>query len=199
MDRSDFTILVADDDDIAHGVITSILAREGYPTVSARNGLEAIEILANHAVKLVMTDLRMPGADGLEVLRQAVRVDPDVAVIIITGHGTIDETLGAMKEGAYDYLAKPFKVEEILLIAEKAYQRALLINQSKLLAGHLRGILRDPAVLEAVSQRRDPEGVPVWIERIECLTALEVLSEDEGKGLRERLVLGNGKGKNTYC
>ena len=111
MKKNGITILVADDDEIVREVIISLLSSEGYTVKAAKDGLEAINILKMENINLVITDLRMPGADGIEVLKEAIKMDPDRAVIILTAYGTLDTALKAIREGAYDYITKPFKME----------------------------------------------------------------------------------------
>jgi DNA-binding NtrC family response regulator len=195
VDRKDFKILVADDDEIARDVISALLSREGYNVVSARDGLEAIKILRKDEMNLVLTDLRMPGADGIEVLKYAVRSNPDIAVVILTAYGTLDTTLEAIKEGAYNYLTKPFKGQEIILVAARAYQMALLIQDNRELKRHLREMYRDIELVKTVVERNDPGMTMGWLERIERLKAMNVLSDQESELLKERLIKGNGQGE----
>ena len=101
MIKKAFGILVADDDEIARDVINSLLSNKGYTVFMAKDGLDAIRVMRREEIRLVITDLRMPGADGIEVLKSALRINPPMAVVILTAYGTPDTTLHAMKEGAY--------------------------------------------------------------------------------------------------
>lgn len=190
MDKSRFKILVADDDEIALDVVSSLLSKEGYPVLKARDGIEAISILRKEEIGLVITDLRMPGADGIEVLRQAVRIDPDVAVVILTAYGTLDSALEAMEEGAFDYLTKPFKVQEILIIAARAFKRALLLEERRELIRLLRDTCRDMEIIKNISSSNNIDIQLSWIERIERLKAMDVITYEEANILKERLVKG---------
>lgn len=192
MIKADFRILVADDDEIARDVIATLLAREGYAVVPVQDGFEAISRLRTQQFQMVITDLMMPGADGIEVLKYAVRTDPDMAVVILTAYGTLDTTLEAIKEGAYDYLTKPFRTQEIAIIAERAYQRALLIMDNRELKKNLRDTYRDLDLLETVAASGNPDVTTGWLERIEKLRTMNVLLSDEAEVLKERLVKGNG-------
>jgi DNA-binding NtrC family response regulator len=107
VDKSSFKILIAEDDEIVQDVIVKFLEDEGYRVVLANDGLEALKILRRDDIRLVLSDLRMPGADGMEVLRTAMQINPRIAVVILTAYGTLDTALEAMKEGAYDYIVKP--------------------------------------------------------------------------------------------
>ena len=194
MDKKKFKILVADDDEIPRDIVSSILCKEGYSVVSATNGLEAINILRLEDINLVITDLRMPGADGLDVLKHALRINPEVAVVILTAYGTLDTALEAIKEGAYDYMTKPFKVQEILILAERAYKRVELINENRELMKHLRDTYRDIEVIKTVSGSNNPPIITGWIERIEKLKEMNILSVQESEKLKKRLIRGNGNG-----
>lgn len=194
VDRKDFKILVADDDDIALDVVAGILSREGYAIVPARNGAEAISAISEERPGLVITDLRMPGADGIEVLKKAVSLDPHTAVVILTAFGTLDTTLEAMRLGAYDYLTKPFKAQEIAIVADRAFKRAVLIRENEALKDLLRGTYLDIAGLYCRADKQDAAGRSLWLARIEDLEALAILTGEEAGLLKERLVMGNGKG-----
>lgn len=198
MEKKDFRILVADDDEIARDVITSLLQRKGYSVISATDGLDAIRILRIEEVGLVITDLRMPGADGIEVLKYAVRTNSDIAVVILTAYGTLDTTLEAIQEGAYDYLTKPFKGQEIILVADRAFQRMTLINENKELTRHLRETYRDMEVLKQVAVSGNPEVTTNWLERIARLNVMGVLAEHDVQILKERLIKGDDKGNSPH-
>jgi len=197
MDKKNFRILVADDDDIARDVITTLLSREGYFVSAVADGLEAINRLKVEDVYLVITDLKMPGADGIEVLKYAVRSNPDIAVTILTAYGALDTTLEAIKEGAYDYLTKPFKTQEITIIAQRAFQRAQLIADNRELKKNLRETYRDLEMLKNVSLSNNPEVTTGWLERIEKLKNMNVLLAHEAEVLKERLVKGYATWQDT--
>jgi DNA-binding NtrC family response regulator len=190
MEKSDFRILVADDDEIARDVIATLLSREGYFVITSVNGLEAINRLQVEEIHLVITDLTMPGADGIEVLKHAVRSNPDRAVVILTAYGTLDTMLEAIEEGAYDYLTKPFKTQEIAILAGRAYQRTLLIADNRELRKNLRDTYRDLELLKRVTTSNNPNVVTGWLERIEKLKSMNVLLDHEAETLKERLIKG---------
>jgi len=196
LEKKAFRILVADDDDIALDVVSMLLSREGYSVVPVKDGLEAIDRLRREEFHLVITDLMMPGAGGIEVLKYASRSNAEIAVVILTAYGTLDTTLEAIKEGAYDYLTKPFRTQEISIIAERAYQRALLIADNRDLKRSLRDTYRDMEIIKTVAASGNPEVTTAWLERIERLRTMNVLLAGEAEVLKERLVRGNGKGQN---
>jgi len=193
VEKNNFRILVADDDDIARDVITTLLSRDGFSVTSAADGLEAINALRIDDVHLVISDLMMPGADGIEVLRFAVRSNPDIAVVILTAYGTLDTTLEAIRAGAYDYLTKPFKAQEISIIAERAFQRAQLIEDNRELKKNLRDTYRDLELLRNITASNNPDVTTGWLERIEKLKTMNVLLAQEADVLKERLVKGHAQ------
>ncbi len=115
-------ILVADDEQNLRRVLVALLRREGHEVVQASNGLEAIDRLGD--VDVVITDLRMPGADGMEVLRAAAKGHPHIPVIMITAYGSVGQAVEAIKAGAFDYVEKPFEQEAIRLVVDKAIGQA---------------------------------------------------------------------------
>jgi DNA-binding NtrC family response regulator len=116
-------ILVADDEPNLRRVLAAILTRDGYTVVQAGDGEEALA-LAERGVDVVVTDLRMPKLDGMAVLRRMVALHPDVPVIMITAHGSVDSAVLAVKLGAFDYLEKPFEQEVIRQVVSKAVRQS---------------------------------------------------------------------------
>jgi DNA-binding NtrC family response regulator len=190
VEKKNFRILVADDDDIVRDVITTLLSRDGFSVTSVSDGLEAINLLRGEDVHLVISDLMMPGADGIEVLKFAVRSKPDIAVVILTAYGTLDTTLEAIQSGAYDYLTKPFKAQEMSILAERAFHRAQLIDDNRELKKSLRDTYRDLGLLKNIVASNNPELTSGWLERIEKLKTMNVLLAQEADMLKERLVKG---------
>jgi CheY-like chemotaxis protein len=144
LEKSDFKILVAEDDAMVREVIVKFLTEEKYPVVVANDGIEAIKLLRLEDVKLVLTDLRMPGADGMEVLRAAV-----------TAYGTLDTALEAMREGAYDYIVKPFVMQQLLLVVRNAFRMANLVEENHQLSYYLKEMYRN---LEAIKMKGSKKG-----------------------------------------
>jgi DNA-binding NtrC family response regulator len=116
-------ILVADDEPNLRRVLAAILSREGYEVTQAADGAEALELLSD-GVDVVITDLKMPRVDGMEVLRTVSTEHPAVPVIMITAFGSIDNAVAAVKAGAFDFIEKPFEQEQIRQIVEKAVKQA---------------------------------------------------------------------------
>jgi two-component system response regulator HydG len=131
------TLLVADDDPGLRESLQRTLTRAGYQVVLATDGRAALERLRGGGMDLVLTDLKMPGLTGIEVLRAAKAIAPDVDVILLTAFGTVEEAVSAMKDGAYDFITKPFRGEQLLKLVAKALERRALIEQNRALQRQL--------------------------------------------------------------
>ena len=126
-------ILIVEDEKSLKEVLTILLEEEGYEITAASNGLEGIDYLQNDIFDLVVTDIKMPKADGFEVLKKVKEISPSTIVIMITAFGTTESTIEAMKLGAYDYIHKPFKIDEIRHVIEKAFEKKNLSEELSLL------------------------------------------------------------------
>ncbi|MFO0547613.1 MAG: sigma-54 dependent transcriptional regulator [Polyangiaceae bacterium] len=113
-------ILVVDDEANLRRVLVAQLTRDGYDVHAAEDGEVALAVLREHHIDLVITDLRMPKLDGMDLLRAALRDDPSRPVIMITAHGTVETAVEALKTGAFDYLTKPFDQDEVRIVVRKA-------------------------------------------------------------------------------
>src|ERR1700742_3441542 len=113
-------ILVVDDEPNLRRVLSAQLARDGYDVHTAEDGAQGLSMLEEHHIDLVITDLHMPNVDGMELLRRALQMDPELPVVMITAHGTVDNAVEALKTGAFDYITKPFDQAEVRAIVKKA-------------------------------------------------------------------------------
>lgn len=132
-------ILVADDEKSMREFLDIMLKKEGYKVTLASNGEEVIKLIEKDLFDLALVDIRMPKLDGLSVLKQIKTVSPETIVIVITAYASTDTAIRAMKEGAYDYITKPFKIDEIKLIIENALEKKRLQKENLL----LRQVVRD--------------------------------------------------------
>jgi len=123
-------ILVADDDRVARDLLAEVLAKEGYEVRAAGGGHECLELARSGPVDLALVDLRMPDLDGLEVLRQLQGLHPDVPILILTAFATIETAIDAIRAGAYDYLSKPFRMEEIRHVVRRALEQRRLLEEN---------------------------------------------------------------------
>ncbi len=113
-------ILVVDDEPLMCRSLSEVISRAGYEVFTANNGFEALEFIQQEQVSVVITDINMPKMDGIEVLRQAKAICPNISVIVLTGYGTIDSAVEAMRNGAIDYITKPISPSKIREVIEKA-------------------------------------------------------------------------------
>lgn len=114
------TVLVVEDEDIARKNLEHILNKMGYQVTAVNDGTKALDWLESTHFDLVITDLKMKNIDGMEVLRKTKKLHPYTEVILITGYATVDSSVQAMREGAYYYIAKPYKIDEVRKIAQEA-------------------------------------------------------------------------------
>jgi two-component system response regulator PilR (NtrC family) len=130
MDMSQEKILVVDDEKSMCEFLEIMLQKDGYDVTSTTNGEKALELIDNNLYNMVLTDVKMPGVDGFEVLRKTKEISPDTVVIMITAYGSPEGAVTAIKEGAYDYITKPFRVEEVKLTIKKSLERSDLIREN---------------------------------------------------------------------
>jgi two-component system response regulator PilR (NtrC family) len=130
-------ILVVDDEGAQRDILRTILGAEGYRVETAGSAAEALAKSAKTRFDLVLTDLRMPGADGLSLVGQLTREDPPTLVILMTAYGSMDSAEQALTQGAFDYLTKPLGREELLLTVGRAFERIRLIQENRLLRQQL--------------------------------------------------------------
>ncbi len=130
-------ILVVDDEKIALRNLEYILKKEGYEVTATMSGTNALRLLQEEEFDLVLTDLKMEKVDGLEILENCKRLHPDTEVIMITAYATIPSAVETMKKGAYDYIAKPFKLDEIRRIVREALEKVRLRKENAILREQL--------------------------------------------------------------
>ncbi len=152
------SILVVDDEENIRLMLGSVLGAEGYDVVLADSGAQALKAMKEQTFDLVLSDIRMPKMTGLELLDAALQISPQTVVIMMSAYGSVDTAIEAMKRGAYDYIAKPFKTDEVVLVLRKAEERETLkrenlklksdLQQIKGEAGFGRMISRSPGMQE---------------------------------------------------
>jgi DNA-binding NtrC family response regulator len=126
-------VLVVDDKEMMRDSVATTLARKGHTVVTAAGGTAALEKIATRPVDCVITDLQMPEMDGLSLLEEIRRVDEQLPVILMTAYGTVETAVAAMKQGAYDYITKPFSGDELLVAVTRAIEHARLLRENQIL------------------------------------------------------------------
>jgi len=179
------TLLIADDDPGLRESLERTLTREGYKVVLASDGNAALERLQGGGIDLVLTDLKMPGLTGIEVLRAAKAIAPDVDVILLTAFGTVEEAVKAMKEGAYDFLTKPFQRAQVIKLIRQALERRDLIQQNRALQQRLDDLLQQGAVIGSSPAFRR---MMTLVEQVADSSATVLIQGESGAG--KELVAG---------
>ncbi len=131
-------ILVLDDEEVLQDILTLLIQRDGHQPFSALTGEDGLDLLEREEIDLVLLDLMLPGMHGMEVLREIRRRQPDVVVVVITAFSSIESAIDAMREGAFHYIPKPFKNEEVLLTVRKGLEQRRLTSENRSLKEQLR-------------------------------------------------------------
>jgi len=125
------TILIVDDEKNYPRILSAVLEEEGFETFCANSGYEALEILKNIDVDLVLTDMKMPKMDGIELLEKIKDKDKNIPVIMMTAHGTVDKAVEAMQKGAYSYILKPFDNNRLIIFVNKAIGMYRMVKENR--------------------------------------------------------------------
>jgi two-component system response regulator PilR (NtrC family) len=125
------TILVIDDEEIMREILETLLSREGYDVRLASSGAEGLEMARALPFDAAIVDIMMPGLDGIATLDELKRIDEDLNVIIITAYASVESAISSMKTGAFDYVTKPFKNDEVLVVVRNAMERRRLLNENR--------------------------------------------------------------------
>ena len=157
-------ILVVDDEDVMRSLLCDVLGEAGYKVEAVSSGEEAIEKIRQDQFCIVITDLKMPGMNGIEILKKVKAINSDLCVIMITAYPSVESVIEVMREGAYDYIVKPFNVKEIQLVIRRAAERQYLLQE----AGQ-KEFYRELSILDGLTgvynHRHFQEVLPREIER----------------------------------
>lgn len=140
-------ILVVDDEEIARDNLKHILTRPGWTVTAVASGADALQAMENQVFDVVLTDLKMKGVDGLQVLERTRHAHPSTEVIVITGHGSIPSAIDAMKKGAYHYISKPLKIDEVRITVEKALEKTRLHTELRALKDEYATMVEMPFIV----------------------------------------------------
>ncbi len=130
-------LLVVDDEEHVHSSLACWFRDEGFDVNVAGSGREALQVLARDGAEILLVDIKMPGIDGLELQRRVKELAPDATIIMMTAYAGVDTAVQAMKEGAYDYIVKPFDPEELSRLVRKAAERCVLLQENRALRAQL--------------------------------------------------------------
>ncbi len=135
---SQTTILLADDEDTLRENLAKVLSEEGFDVIACRDGTEALKALRNSSIDAIITDLRMPGVTGMDLIDHAAKLAPDATVIVITAFGQVETAVEAMKKGARDYICKPIIFDEVIFRLKRLLAHDELARQNKLLRDEIK-------------------------------------------------------------
>lgn len=174
------TILVADDEPNIRRVIEAVLTKDGYTVITAENGKRALDCLgANAGIDVMISDLIMPDMNGVELLEAAREINPSITVIMITAHGTIKSAVDAMRLGAFDYVTKPFEMDELKVVVKRAFERGQLINENRELRQQLKTRYKFDNIIGSSSAMREVFNL---IERVADSRATVLVRGESGTG-----------------
>ena len=173
------TILVVDDEPNYLVVLSEILAEEGHEVFTAQNGKEALEIVKETDLDLVITDMRMPGMDGIALLKAVKEYNPHLPIIMVTAFGEVEKAVAAMQAGAFNYLTKPFNNDELVLNARKAIDHYAIIRENNRLRDEMR--VRT-AFANIVGKSRRMQEVYNLIQKVAPTSTSVLITGESGTG-----------------
>ena len=173
------SILLIDDEESILTSIKSFLSRRGHNVLTASDGEEGIEKIKNNVIDLVLTDYRMPKKNGLEVLKETKQINPNIDVVVITAFGNLDDAVGIMKNGAYDYLTKPIDLDELENLITRVGEKRILISENKILREQLQEKFKFNSI---ISQSGEMENVLNIVGRVANSKATVMIRGESGTG-----------------
>jgi DNA-binding NtrC family response regulator len=148
-------LLIVEDEKPQREMLEGFLQRQGFSVSSADGGAKALDAVRREHFDLVLLDYKMPGMDGLQTLREVKKINPELAVVMVTAYGTVETAVQAMKEGAADYLAKPIDLEELLLLIEKVSEKIVLERENRELKERLQERYRFDQIVYASGEMEE--------------------------------------------
>jgi len=175
----DYNILVIDDEAAQRDVLTGYLKKKGYTILSASSGKEGIEFTKSHPVDIILSDFKMPDLNGIEVLEQVKKINPEISFVIVTAYGTVENAVKAMRLGAFDYISKPVDLDELDLMIERIIEHKNLKSENQLLKTQLQEKYKISSI---VSQSQKMEEVINVAARVSDSKANVLITGENGTG-----------------
>jgi len=194
----DLKILVIDDETSQREILSDILSDVGFTVITAENGEMGLELLFRNNCLLVLTDLKMPGMDGIEVLKKSLQFDPEIQVILMTAFGSIPNAVNAIKGGAYDYLTKPFNKADLLRVIRRAADKVQLILENRQLKEEVAQNFQYHQLLGNSPAMRQVFQI---IDRIRNVDATVLITGESGTGkelVAKAIHFSGSRGKNPF-
>jgi two-component system NtrC family response regulator len=173
------TVLIVDDEKNYPLILRAVLEEEGFEALTAYSGEEALTVLKNSDVDLVLTDMKMPSLDGIELLERIKEKDPELPVIMMTAHGTVEKAVEAMQKGAYNYILKPFDNERLIIYVNKAIQMYRVIKENRRLRETVKSQYSFGNIIGKSSKMQD---IFELIKKVAPATASILIEGESGTG-----------------
>lgn len=172
-------ILIADDEQGIRQVLCRLVRQEGHDPIEAPDGAQALALIESEAPDVLLLDIRMPGADGLEVLRRARRLDPDLPVVMITAHGTVKDAVVALRAGAHDYVVKPFEHADVVRSVAAAMENRVLRRTIQRLSDRIPEAAR---LREMMGESAAVSRICAEVARVACSDFTVLITGETGTG-----------------
>jgi two-component system NtrC family response regulator len=173
------TILIVDDEKNYLTILSAVLEDEGFEVLTALGGQEALEVHKTSDLDLILTDMKMPGMDGIELLENIKSVDPDLPVIMMTAYGTVDKAVEAMQKGAYTYVLKPFDNERLIIYVNKAISMYQVVKENRRLRDAVESQFRFGSIIGKSKKMRD---IFDTIQKVAPASATVLIEGESGTG-----------------
>jgi two-component system NtrC family response regulator len=173
------TILIVDDEKNYLRILSAVMEDEGYEVLTAPDGPTALEIQKKSDLDLILTDMKMPGMNGIELLESVKAIDPDLPVIMMTAHGTVDKAVEAMQKGAYSYILKPFDNDRLIIFAQKAAATYQVVKENRRLRDAVKSQFRFGNIIAKSQNMRD---VFKTIQKVALSNATVLVEGESGTG-----------------
>lgn len=181
-DKDQYTILVIDDEENMRHMLSASLTRKGYAVVSADHGASGLTLLAEKRIDVILCDLKMPVMGGLEFLEELHKRKTPPLIIMMSAFATIDTAVQAMKKGAYDFITKPFKIDEILCVLEKATERLSLLAENRTLREKVASLELGHGPRPMVGNSPAIEELKALIRRVASYDTTVLITGESGTG-----------------
>ncbi|MDH3886528.1 MAG: sigma-54 dependent transcriptional regulator [Desulfobacterales bacterium] len=173
------TILIVDDEKNYLTILSAVLEDEGFEVMTAPGGREALEVHKTSDLDLIVTDMKMPAMDGIELLENIKSVDPDLPIIMMTAHGTVDKAVEAMQKGAYSYILKPFDNERLIIYVKKAISMYQVVKENRRLRDAVESQYRFGNIIGKSKKMRD---IFDTIQKVAPAAATVLIEGESGTG-----------------
>lgn len=182
MQNSKKRLLIIDDEENMRHMLAAMLSKQGYTITTAAGGDEGLALLKKNIYDFILCDIRMPGINGMEFLISACKMEHGATIIMMSAYGSMDDAIEAMQLGAYDYISKPFKAEEIFLVFKKAEERERLRQENKILRKQLAASEKKTGFGQMVGKSQIMQDAFILAEKIAAYPTTALITGESGTG-----------------